>query len=125
MSQDKGALEGTVSDRVRKALIPLKRCILFRNNVGKLPDRFGRWIQFGLCVGSSDWIGWTRYKIQAEDVGKQIAVFTGIETKREKGGDKREAQEIFIGNVTKDNGIAGFAESPEKAVELITTWRPQ
>ena len=31
--------------------------IVWRNNTGKLPDAYGRWVEFGLCKGSSDIIG--------------------------------------------------------------------
>ena len=33
--------------------------------------RSGRWVQFGLCVGSSDFIGIKTIIVKPEDVGKK------------------------------------------------------
>jgi hypothetical protein len=93
--------------------------VLFRNNVGKLKDAFGRWVSFGLGVGSSDWIGITPYIVKAADVGRKIAVFTAIETKRPQGGRVTPEQQHFIEFVRKTGGIAGIARDAEEATRLI------
>lgn len=54
---------------------------LFRNNVGILRDRDGRYVTYGLCVGSSDLIGWRTITIGPEHVGQRLAVFVAIEAK--------------------------------------------
>jgi hypothetical protein len=93
--------------------------VLFRNNVGKLKDAFGRWVSFGLGIGSSDWIGITPYIVKATDVGRKIAVFTAIETKRPKGGRVTPEQQHFIEFVRKTGGIAGIARDAEEAQRII------
>lgn len=68
-----------------------KAVTLFRNNVGGLSNKAGRFIFFGLGNtgknkgGSPDFIGWTRIKITADMVGKEIPVFTGVEVKSSSG----------------------------------------
>jgi hypothetical protein len=42
---------------IRDACLATGRCRLFRNNSGKLPDRNGRWITYGLGLGSPDLVG--------------------------------------------------------------------
>jgi len=42
---------------IRDALLATGRCLIFRNNTGKLQDARGRWVTFGLGVGSPDLIG--------------------------------------------------------------------
>lgn len=85
---------------------------LFRNQVGKyqLPD--GRWITSGLCVGSSDLIGWTPVVITQAMVGRTIAVFTAIETKAAKKHPTKE-QEQFLSVVASAGGLASVARTIE------------
>jgi hypothetical protein len=91
--------------------------VLFRNNTGTayqgrkatidsrqvLTDI--RPIQFGLCVGSSDLIGWTEIEITAAMVGQKVAIFTAVEVKKDKGRISKE-QTNFIKQVRKSGGIA-------------------
>jgi hypothetical protein len=115
---------------------------LFRNNVGmawqgKLSrpvdqgDYFdgvrlkgARAIHFGLCEGSSDVIGWTRVVVTPDMVGKPVAIFTAIETKRPAAG-KRQAgratieQARFVKRVLEDGGRAGFAQTVDDAKQII------
>ena len=79
---------------------------LFRNNTGTgwtgkrirvskpqniliTPDdvliKNARPLHAGLCVGSSDYIGWRSIKIAPHHVGMQLAVFVGWEVKTSKG----------------------------------------
>ncbi len=62
-------------------------------------------VNFGLCEGSSDLIGWTPYEIQPEDVGKKVAIFTAIEVKTKSVTSTKE-QKNFIARVKADGGIA-------------------
>lgn len=55
---------------------------LFRNNVGALEDKTGRWVHYGLFVGSGDLIGWRTITITPEMVGQSLAQFVSIECKR-------------------------------------------
>lgn len=81
---------------------------LFRNQVGKyhLPD--GRWISSGLCVGSSDLIGWTPLVITPEMVGRTLAIFTAIETKVPKK-DATTEQGRFLVAVESAGGLCCVA----------------
>ena len=81
--------------------------VLFRNNVGKLQDRNGRWVTYGLHVGSADLIGWTPTVITPDMVGKTVAVFTSVEVKT-PAGKVRPEQERWRETVSKAGGNATF-----------------
>ena len=84
--------------------------VLFRNQVGKYRLEDGRFLSSGLCVGSSDLIGWTTIKITQEMVGKSVAAFTAIECKSEKGRVSKE-QNNFLAMVHDAGGIARIVRS--------------
>ena len=79
--------------------------VLFRNNVGKLQDRNGRWVTYGLHVGSADLIGWTPTVITQDMVGKTVAVFTSVEVKTPTGRVSTDQAQWF--QTVKNAG--GFA----------------
>ena len=81
-------------------------CLVWRQNTGVLPDRNGRLLRFGLCVGSSDIVG------ICED-GK----FLAIEVKSALG-QPTDAQINFIKAVQRQGGRAGIARSAAEAVEI-------
>jgi hypothetical protein len=104
---------------------------LFRNNValgwvGKLVAKENgrvvldnaRPLHAGLCVGSSDLIGWTRVTITPDMVGLQIAVFTGVETKSSRGVVRQE-QQLFQSTVRTSGGIAEVVRTLEEMDHLI------
>lgn len=107
---------------------------LWRNNVGMAwqgktrqqegveRDRitlfYPRAIRFGLAEGSSDLIGITSVLITPEMVGRQMAVFTAIETKAKK--KPTEQQVKFIDTVLGLGGFAGIARSVDDAVQIVT-----
>ena len=91
---------------------------LFRNNTGVLKDQHGRPVQFGLCKGSADLIGWTTRTITAEMVGHQVAVFTSIEVKTPTGRLRPE-QRQWLEVVETAGGIAGVARSVADAEALL------
>jgi len=81
-------------------------CLAWRNNTGVLPNRQGRPIRFGLCVGSSDIIG--------------IApggTFFAVECKSAMG-QPTDAQIAFIARVRDFEGRAGIARSAADAVSI-------
>jgi hypothetical protein len=94
-----------------------KQGILFRNNTGTAYQgkravinsrpiiTEPRQIIFGLCVGSSDLIGWTESIVTPEMVGQKIAIFTAVEVKNEKGKASKE-QLKFLKAVRNAGGIA-------------------
>ena len=91
---------------------------LFRNNTGVLKDQHGRPVQFGLCKGSADLIGWTTRTITADMVGQQVAVFTSIEVKA-LTGRLRPEQRQWLEVVAVAGGIAGVARSVADAEALL------
>ena len=91
---------------------------LFRNNTGVLRDANGRPVQFGLCKGSADLIGWTTRTITADMVGHQVAVFTSIEVKT-LTGRLRPEQKLWLAAVETAGGIAGVARSVADAEALL------
>lgn len=72
--------------------------------------------------GQSDLGGWTSVTITPEMVGKVVAVYTAIETKRTKGGKASDDQLGFIDQVQRQGGIAGIANSVESARRIIEQW---
>lgn len=101
---------------------------LFRNNTGALKDQDGRLVRYGLCTGSSDQIGWTPYTVTPEMVGKQIAIFTAIEVKRDEKAYKQwlrsktktaTQQRRFIQQVQAQGGIAFCTYSEQKAEQQL------
>ena len=101
---------------------------VFRNNVGKAvaydfknkkliePIRI---IEFGLCKGSSDLIGWKSVVITPEMVGKRVAIFVAIETKRPKKSTTSEEQHNFIETVQDAGGVGLIAKSESDLKEIV------
>lgn len=94
---------------VNECLIALSEagCLAWRNNTGKLQDKRGRWVKFGLCVGGSDIIGIT-----------PDGRFLAIECKTERG-KPRQQQLDFIAAVRRQGGVAGVARSGAEAVAIV------
>jgi hypothetical protein len=98
-----------------------KEVTTWRNNVGlcKYKDYA---VKYGLCVGSSDRIGLTRIKITPEMVDREVAIFTAIEIKADKGV-KREKQKHFIDFIKKAGGIALFATSSKEVHKAVDEFK--
>ena len=92
---------------------------LFRNNTGTLRDQHGRPVQFGLCKGSADLIGYRTITITPEMVGQQVAVFLSIEVKTPTGRIRPEQQQ-WLETIQAAGGIAGVARSVEDALRIVT-----
>lgn len=104
---------------------------LFRQNVGEawvgvfVSFKNGRLIldnarRFfaGLCVGSSDLIGWRTVVVTPDMVGQRVAVFAAIEVKAKRGSPTTE-QRAFTGAVNLAGGRAGFARSVDEARIIV------
>ena len=91
---------------------------LFRNNCGKLPDRTGRWVEFGLQPGSGDLIGWVPTVITADMVGKTFARFLSVECKTMKGR-LQENQKSWRETVNRNGGLAGVARNKEELSAIL------
>ena len=101
------------TDLVKAILIALSAndCFAFRNNTGKLQDRFGRWVTFGL-VGSSDVLGWCRR------CGRALAV----EAKTPRG-KLSEAQVAFGSMAMSSCVIYCVARSVDDALRALSQHR--
>jgi hypothetical protein len=91
---------------------------LFRNNCGALQAKGGEWVTYGLCVGSSDLIGWRSLEVTPEMVGTKVALFVALEGKSPGKNATRE-QGNFIALVQKHGGLAGMFRSVEEAADII------
>jgi hypothetical protein len=72
----------------------------------------------GLCVGSSDIIGWTPVVITQEMVGRTVGVFTAFEAKTQGVATTKE-QRSFIGAAHKAGCIAEVVFSADEALALL------
>lgn len=81
---------------------------LFRNQVGTYQLADGRWISSGLCVGSSDLIGWVPVIVTEAMLGRALAVFVAVEG---KVGRRRttDEQARFLRAVQTAGGLAVVA----------------
>jgi len=111
--------EKNIMRRIMLALGGLPQVRLFRNNIGVAKHDDGSRTEYGLCVGSSDLIGWKSIEVTPEMVGKRIAVFTAIEVKSPTNNRLSPAQLNFLKVVQDHGGIAGVAKSDEEALNLI------
>lgn len=110
--------ETALQNEIRLAVGKRKDVRLFRNNVGLFKTQDGRNVQTGLCIGSSDLIGFQSITITPEMVGQKIAVFTAIEIKTPKGKPTHE-QINFIECVRKFGGIAAIVKSVDDALAVL------
>lgn len=95
---------------------------IFRNNVGvgvayNFKEKKVRTplqvIEYGLCKGSADLIGWKSIEVTPEMVGQRLAIFTAIEIKRPEQSYTSEEQSNFLKSVQDSGGIALIAKSPK------------
>lgn len=90
---------------------------LFRNNVGRLQDRNGMWVAYGLCVGSSDLIGAHSVVVTPAMVGKRVALFVALECKDRAPATVEQLR--FLSQVQKMGGIAAVVHSRAEAEEVL------
>lgn len=107
--------ETTLMQRIMLAASKIPGVRLFRNNTGF--DSAAK-VRYGLCVGSSDLIGWKTIEITPHHVGQKIAVFVALEVKTQTGRPTTE-QLNFIDVVDSAGGHSGIVRSEEDAVNLL------
>jgi hypothetical protein len=93
---------------------------LFRNNTGTLRDQHGRPVQFGLCKGSADLIGWKQVTVTPEMVGQQVAVFLSIEVKTPTGRIRPDQQAMAGNSPGRWRNCRCSKVSVEDALRLTT-----
>lgn len=103
------APERDVMDAIRK-WARLRGITLFRNNTGQYEAAPGRWVRFGLTVGSSDLIGYR--------VHNGVAQFCAFECKA-AGKNATPEQQQFIDDVRAAGGIAGVVRNVDEAEALL------
>lgn len=104
--------------RLQLSLIPGVR--IFRNNVAKIKSPSGRWVEYGLGVGSSDLIGFRSVEITQEMVGSRIAQFLAVEVKR-KGGVVSPEQQRFLDMVKQFHGISLVCDDALQIKRLLAS----
>ena len=75
-------------------------------------------VQFGLCRGSSDVIGWRTVVITQDMVGQAMAQFVALEVKSDRGRATAE-QQAFIDHVVKCGGVAAVVRSADEAAGVL------
>lgn len=91
---------------------------LFRNNVGRLQDKRGTYVTYGLCTGSSDYVGWKTIEITRDMIGQHVAVFVALEIKRP--GEKPTPEQLnFLNTVHRAGGIANVVHSVPEALDTL------
>lgn len=86
---------------------------------GDVVIRQGRPLHAGLCVGSSDLIGWRSRVITPEMVGQTIAQFVAIEVKSPTGRTTPQ-QDQFLSQIKAVGGCGGVARCVDAANALLT-----
>lgn len=85
---------------------------------GDVVIRHARRLHAGLCVGSSDLIGWTPKNITEDMIGQSLAVFTASEVKTEIG--KATAEQLrFIDFVNSHGGYAGICRNADDFYKMV------
>ena len=115
MVQPETALQNRIRIRLSRAC---KDLVHFRNSVGALKDENGRMVQFGLGTGSPDLVGYKKVTVTPDMVGKDLAIFVGMEIKM-PGKKPRADQKHWLDSLAASGGIAGFVTSEDQALDLV------
>lgn len=75
------------------------------------------------AVGAGDLQGWTTIVITPDMVGREVAIHTSFEAKKEQGGRITKEQKNWINQVRNGGGIAGVIRSAEDGIQLINEWK--
>lgn len=85
---------------------------LFRNNVGLAIYPDGSRVQYGLCPGSADLVGWRTVVITPDMVGTGIAQFVAIEIKTPTGRPTAD-QRNWLARAQQAGALAFIARKEE------------
>lgn len=105
--------EKAIQSKIMLALGGKRHVRVFRNNVGKAKAEDGRYIIYGLAVGSGDLIGWRSVTITPDMVGQQFAQFLSVEVKGPKGTVRPE-QRQWLEAVNAAGGLAVIARDADE-----------
>ena len=121
-------MEGNLLKRIQ--ILAGRNVRIFRNNTGTgwqgkpiwkgktLILENARPLNAGLCMGSSDLIGWKTVIVTDEMVGKKVAIFTALEGKTGKTATSKE-QSNFLRAVQKAGGIAAIIRNEQDAYNVL------
>lgn len=85
---------------------------------GDVVIRGGRPLHAGLCLGSSDLIGYRSLTVQPEHLGQRVAVFAAVEVKSATGRASSQ-QTAFLDHIRTAGGCAGIARCVEDAHRIL------
>lgn len=109
------AYESEITAAIRSHVNRLPWARLWRNNTGELEDKRGRWVSYGLGIGSPDLVGIVRRK-------GGIGVFVGIEVKR--GARKPSVNQVeWLKMIDAFGGVSASVNSVDEALEIIAIAR--
>lgn len=91
---------------------------LFRNSVGMVRLPGGGAIPYGLCLGSSDLIGWRTLPSGRDPRLGSVAQFVALEVKV-PGGRVTSSQAAFLRAVARAGGVAGIVRSLDDVEALL------
>lgn len=113
--------EGKVNLAISKAA-RLFGVIAWRNRRGMLPLPNGGMLPFGVGPhGTPDFLGYTPVKITQAMVGRQVAIFTALESKTDSGVVQPH-QQAMIDELKAHGAIAGVCRSGEDVRALVQEW---
>lgn len=127
--------EQNIMRRIMLAVGGMKNVRIFRNNTGTgwVGERVAQYrekgetflvlkdprpLKTGLCLGSSDLIGFTTVTISPEMIGRKIAIFTALEVKTKTGRATKE-QRDFVNLINTFGGLAGIPRNEQDAVGIV------
>lgn len=114
--------ESTAQAEIIAALNRLPGVRVARNNVGRLQDRNGTWVSYGLGVGSPDIVGiYTTRVSWARESNVVRALAFGVEVKSEKGRLRLE-QELWRDAMMRRGLPTFLARSADEAVRQVEVW---
>lgn len=100
--------ETQIQAAIRDALLATGKVLLWRNNTGKLEDRRGRWVTYGIGVGGADLVG----------IYKPTGRFVAWEVKPDRGKLTPE-QKAWHYAVTNAGGAVFVARSVDEALAQL------
>lgn len=126
---DKPVREVDIQAAIRAALSKMPDVAIYRNNVGKLQDRFGATVAYGLGVGTADLIGSLTMSVRervtdvhVDSVNRKFARSLAIEVKR-PGERPTDDQRRWQDHVRAHGWLVGTCHSVDEAVALIDRGR--
>ena len=118
--------ETAISRAIRERLVLERDVLIWRNNSGKLCDARGRWVTFGLGVGSADLIGLVQIPGIAGAVPLAVARthgrFFALEVKAGKGSTTPE-QDAWHAIVRKHGGFTRVVRFVDEAMAALEACR--